>query len=112
MLPGARHAFRTGVYLQTNDTAPDLLVSDFSFVLVLRPRSGLAVKHGLDVLAGEIDMDYREEIKAVLINHGYESVLIEPGQRIVQARWTLTAKSRGVETKDQLRYSGFGSTGG
>src|SRR5918912_2856249 len=46
------------------------------------PRSGLAVRHGLDTMSGVIDSDYRGEILCVLIKHGDQSVDIEAGSRI------------------------------
>jgi len=78
------------------------------------PRSGLAVRHGIDTLAGVIDSDYRGEVKVVLVNHGQEPFTIAAGDRIAQlvvqpvsrARFTraaLAATARGE--------SGFGSTG-
>src|SRR5918911_2984046 len=48
------------------------------------PRSGLSIKHGLDVLAGVIDSDYRGEILCALINHGEEPIEIEAGMRVAQ----------------------------
>lgn len=83
----------------------------------VRPRSGLALKHGVTVLnaPGTIDADYRGEIKVLLINHGEESFAITRGMRIAQmviaqvtqAAWqevdTLEETARGV--------GGFGSTG-
>src|SRR5437763_14478023 len=48
------------------------------------PRSGLAVRHGIDVLAGVIDSDYRGEILCALVNHGREPFEIEPGARVAQ----------------------------
>ncbi|MBI1307870.1 MAG: dUTP diphosphatase [Bacteroidetes bacterium] len=52
----------------------------------IRPRSGLALKHGITVLnsPGTIDSDYRGEIKVLLINHGKEDAVIHPGDRIAQ----------------------------
>lgn len=50
----------------------------------IAPRSGLAVKHGLDVLAGVIDSDYRGEIICALVNHGREAFTLEAGQRMAQ----------------------------
>ena len=52
----------------------------------VRPRSGLAVKHGVTVLntPGTVDADYRGEIKVVLVNHGQEPFTIERGMRIAQ----------------------------
>lgn len=48
------------------------------------PRSGLAAEHGVNVLAGVIDSDYRGEIICVLINHGREIVHLEAGRRVAQ----------------------------
>ena len=52
----------------------------------IRPRSGLALKHGLSIpnAPGTIDSDYRGEVGVILINLGDEAVRIEPGQRIAQ----------------------------
>lgn len=83
----------------------------------VRPRSGLALKHGVTVLnaPGTVDADYRGEVGVVLINHGAEPFTITPGMRIAQmviapyirAAWqpvqTLPASERGA--------GGFGSTG-
>src|SRR5690606_28169022 len=56
------------------------------FEAQIRPRSGLAIKHGVTVLntPGTIDADYRGEIKVILINHGPEPFVIERGMRIAQ----------------------------
>jgi dUTP pyrophosphatase len=84
----------------------------------VRPRSGLALKHGVTVLnaPGTIDADYRGEVGVVLINHGDQPFVIERGSRIAQmvvatygrVAWTvstdLEASARGA--------GGFGSTGG
>ncbi len=52
----------------------------------VRPRSGLAWKHGLSIpnAPGTIDSDYRGEVRVIVVNLGSESVVIEPGQRIAQ----------------------------
>lgn len=52
----------------------------------IRPRSGLAIKHGISVLnaPGTIDSDYRGEIQVILINHGEDDFIIEPNTRIAQ----------------------------
>ncbi len=83
----------------------------------VRPRSGLAARHGVTVLnaPGTIDADYRGEIKVVLINHGHDPFTVGRGSRIAQmvvapyltVDWTLR------ETlDDSARGSGgFGSTG-
>lgn len=83
----------------------------------VRPRSGLAAKHGITVLnaPGTIDADYRGEIGVILVNISNEAFTIEPGERIAQLvvakyeqiQWSLTdtldTTSRGA--------GGFGSTG-
>ena len=87
------------------------------FEAQVRPRSGLAMKHGVTVLnaPGTIDADYRGEIQVLLINHGQETFTVEFGMRIaqlviapiVQAQWHVTA-----ELETTLRgEGGFGSTG-
>lgn len=81
----------------------------------IAPRSGLAVRHGIDVLAGIVDEDYRGEVKVVLINHGYFDFVVNHGDRIAQAivkpyiRPTVTLSSK-LPTSDRGE-SGFGSTG-
>jgi dUTP pyrophosphatase len=79
------------------------------------PRSGLAVKHGLDVLAGVIDSDYRGEIVCALINHGDEPFEIETGMRIAQLiieSITTPTPIWSEDLKETERGSGgFGSTG-
>lgn len=89
--------------------------------LQVRPRSGLAAKHGVTVLntPGTVDSDYRGEVKVILINHGKSNFKIEIGDRIAQAVIaTVTAKSMVKLNKvDQLNDNtergtgGFGSTG-
>ena len=83
----------------------------------VRPRSGLAIKHGITVLntPGTVDSDYRGEIKVVLINHGQEAFTIERGMRIAQmviARHE-TVKWNVVDTLEETARGagGFGSTG-
>jgi dUTP pyrophosphatase len=83
----------------------------------VRPRSGLAVKHGLTVLnaPGTIDADYRGEVQVLLINHGEAAVTIERGMRIAQlvVAHVVQAKLVKVESLDltQRGGGGFGSTG-
>lgn len=86
----------------------------------VRPRSGLAAKHGISVLnaPGTIDADYRGEIKVILVNLSNEPFAINPGERIAQM---VVAKHERVdwvevESVEQLEQSergagGFGSTG-
>lgn len=79
------------------------------------PRSGLAVRHGIDTLAGVIDSDYRGEVRVVLVNHGRDPVRIEPGDRIAQLVMQKIERAVFV-TASELAGSvrggrGFGSTG-
>jgi dUTP pyrophosphatase len=79
------------------------------------PRSGLAVRHGLDVLAGVIDSDYRGEIICAIINHGEKQVEIEQGMRIAQLIIEAIATPEPVWSDDlsetERGQGGFGSTG-
>jgi dUTP pyrophosphatase len=79
------------------------------------PRSGLAVQHGLDVLAGVIDSDYRGEILCALINHGAEPLEIEAGLRVAQLVVEAIATPEPVWSEDlgetERGEGGFGSTG-
>ena len=83
----------------------------------VRPRSGLAAKHGVTVLnsPGTVDADYRGEIKAILINHGKEPFVIERGMRIAQmviAKYTQASWTVVAELDETTRGAGgFGSTG-
>jgi len=90
------------------------------YELQVRPRSGLALKHGITVLntPGTVDADYRGEVGVILINLGDKEFTIEHGDRIAQA---VIAKSEGktyynLNVKDSLdeterNADGFGSTG-
>ncbi len=88
------------------------------FEAQIRPRSGLAINHGVTVLnsPGTIDADYRGEIKVILINHGKEPFTIQRGMRIAQmvverythVNWRVTAE---LENNDERGEGGFGSTG-
>jgi dUTP pyrophosphatase len=87
------------------------------FEAQVRPRSGLAAKHGVTVLnaPGTIDSDYRGEVGVVLINHGREPFVIERGMRIAQVVIAAVVQARLAET-DTLDSTargagGFGSTG-
>jgi dUTP pyrophosphatase len=105
--PGMRWLMPTGIAIALPQ----------GFEAQVRPRSGLAVKHGITVLnsPGTIDSDYRGEVKVPLINHGQEDFAIARGDRIAQmviapvtrATWaeleTLDETARGV--------GGFGSSG-
>lgn len=84
----------------------------------VRPRSGLAAKHGVTVLnaPGTIDSDYRGEIGVILINHGSEPFVVNRGERIAQmviAPVTrIVWQSLGLSLPESARGAGgFGSTG-
>lgn len=85
--------------------------------LQIRPRSGLALKHGIVVpnSPGTIDEDYRGELQVIVMNAGNAPFLIERGMRIAQAVLApvLRAEWREVETLDDTERGagGFGSTG-
>lgn len=83
----------------------------------VRPRSGLALKHGISVLnaPGTIDSDYRGELGVLLINLSSNTYIIEPGERIAQC---VFSRIEQIKWKEEVRLnetkrgnSGFGSTG-
>ncbi len=88
----------------------------YGYEAQVRPRSGLALKHGVTVLnsPGTIDSDYRGEVGVVLINHGEQPFTIEPGSRIAQmviARVEMTELVLGEVGESERGEGGFGSTG-
>lgn len=103
--PGERALIKTGVSVAIPN----------NFFGSIRPRSGLAVKKGIDVLAGVIDCDYRGEIGVVLINLGSETFVVQPGDRVAQMiiQPYLTVETVQVEDLDATNRGtgGFGSTG-
>lgn len=85
----------------------------------IRPRSGLALNHGVTVLnsTGTIDSDYRGEVKVILINLGQEDVTIATGDRIAQvvfapAPQVTLVQVDSFEESTERGSGGFGSTGG
>jgi dUTP pyrophosphatase len=108
LAPGARHAVATGLALAIPQ----------GYEVQVRPRSGLALKHGITVpnTPGTIDSDYRGELKVILINLGSEPFVIARGDRVaqlvlapvVQAAWSEVAELDATERG----AGGFGSTGG
>lgn len=84
----------------------------------VRPRSGLALKHGVTVLntPGTIDSDYRGEVSVILINHGDAPFTVARGDRIAQIIFAPVAQPALIEVPDlpetQRGGGGFGSTGG
>lgn len=108
LAPGARHAVATGL----------AVAIPHGFEIQVRPRSGLALKHGISVpnTPGTIDSDYRGELKVILINHGQESFQVRRGDRIAQLVLAPVTRASWLPV-DQLDETtrgegGFGSTGG
>jgi dUTP diphosphatase len=105
--PGKRHAFATGLAIEI----------PHGFEVQVRPRSGLAVKHGITCLntPGTIDSDYRGEVKVILINLGEQAFQVRRGERIAQlvpAPVLRAHFSEARELEQTARGSGgFGSTG-
>jgi dUTP pyrophosphatase len=87
------------------------------FEAQVRPRSGLAIKHGITVLnsPGTIDADYRGEIKVTLINLSDSDFILQNGDRIAQMIISTYAEAEWVETRflsgTSRESGGFGSTG-
>lgn len=105
--PGARTTIPTGIVLAIPQ----------GFEGQVRPRSGLALKHGVSVLnaPGTIDADYRGEVQVILVNHGREPFTVTRGMRIAQlvfAPVTRVAMQRVASLDATARGDGgFGSTG-
>ena len=108
LAPGARHAVATGLAMAIPP----------GFEVQVRPRSGLALKHGLTVLnaPGTIDSYYRGELKVILSNHGAEPFAVRRGDRIAQLVLApvIRASWLPVDELDETARGegGFGSTGG
>lgn len=106
--PGERRALPTGF----------ALALPAGYEAQIRPRSGLALKHGLTVLnaPGTVDADYRGEVRVILVNLGQDAVEIRRGDRIAQMVIAPVASARLDEVaqlSDTARGAGgFGSTGG
>jgi dUTP pyrophosphatase len=105
--PGSRALVPTGIAIALPE----------GFEAQVRPRSGLAARHGLTVLnsPGTIDADYRGEIQVILVNLGAEFVAITRGMRIAQLVIATVARAQIHEVaalSETIRGSGgFGSTG-
>ena len=107
LAPGARHAVATGF----------AIAIPHGYEVQVRPRSGLALKHGLSVLntPGTIDSDYRGEVKVILANLGGEPFEVVRGERIAQLVPAPVQRAgfQEVEDLDETARGagGFGSTG-
>ncbi len=106
--PGARRAIPTGFALAIPE----------GYELQLRPRSGLALRHGITLVnaPGTVDADYRGEVKVILINLGEQPFVIRRGDRIAQmvpGPVTLARLEEVTTLEETVRGAGgFGSTGG
>lgn len=107
LAPGARALVPTGLKIALEP----------GYEAQVRPRSGLALKHGITCLnsPGTIDSDYRGEVGVILINHGQESFVIQRGERIAQmiiARYAQAGMMEVAALDETARGAGgFGSTG-
>ncbi|MCA1754817.1 MAG: dUTP diphosphatase [Spirochaeta sp.] len=106
LAPGGRSLVPTGIRLSIPN----------GYEGQVRPRSGLALKHGVTVLnsPGTIDSDYRGEVGVILINHGSNEYTIHPGDRIAQLIIAPVVKGNfmaSVVTETSRGSGGFGSTG-
>ena len=105
--PGQRHAVATGFKVAIPE----------GYEIQVRPRSGLAFKHGISVpnTPGTIDSDYRGELKVIVINHGAEAFPIRRGERIAQLVPAAVTQARFEEVEEldttHRGAGGFGSTG-
>ena len=105
--PLERKAIKTGLFISLKK----------GYEAQIRPRSGLALKQGINVLnsPGTIDADYRGELKVILINLGNNSFVVEKGLRIAQMGLCpiIKANIKEVETLENTKRGsgGFGSTG-
>jgi dUTP pyrophosphatase len=105
--PGKRHAVATGFAFAIPD----------GYEVQVRPRSGLALKHGITCLntPGTIDSDYRGEVKVILANLGDEDFVINTGDRIAQIVVAPVTQGMMIEVDalddTERGTGGFGSTG-
>jgi dUTP pyrophosphatase len=107
LAPGARAAVPTGLALEIPP----------GYEVQVRPRSGLALKHGVTVAnaPGTIDADYRGELKVILVNLGEQPFVIQRGERVAQLVLAAVARAEVIEvealSETQRGGGGFGSTG-
>ncbi len=107
LLPGERCLLPTGL----------AMAIPAGYEVQVRPRSGLAIKHGITLVntPGTIDADYRGEIKIILINHGSETFIVESGERIAQLIVAPVCQAQFCEVAElsttERGAGGFGHTG-
>jgi dUTP pyrophosphatase len=107
LAPGERRLIPTGLSLAVPE----------GYEAQVRPRSGLALRHGVTVVnsPGTIDSDFRGEVGIVLINHGQEAMRIEPLERIAQVVFAKVERAELLEVEalpaSTRAAGGYGSTG-
>lgn len=107
LAPGGRILVPTGIAIELQD----------GFEAQIRPRSGLAMRHGITLVnsPGTIDPDYRGEIGVIVINHGSEPFVIKRGERIAQMVFSRFARAELLEVAELGETArgegGFGHTG-
>lgn len=106
LMPGETRLIKTGLFMAIPE----------GYELQIRPRSGMALKHGITVLntPGTIDSDYRLEIGVILINHSRTIFTVEPAMRIAQGVFSKYERAEWEEVNEldvTERKGGFGSTG-
>jgi len=105
--PMERMLVKTGLFLEIPE----------KYEAQVRPRSGMAIKHGITVLnsPGTIDADYRGEVGVILINLSNEAFVINDGERIAQLVFSKVKQAKWVEaealSETERGEGGFGSTG-
>lgn len=107
LLPGERALVPTGLFVAI----------PVGFEAQVRPRSGLAIKHGITLLnsPGTIDSDYRGEVKVILVNLSTDPFTVNPGDRIAQMIFAPVTKAEWEEreslSETDRGAGGFGSSG-
>ncbi len=107
IVPGARALIPTGIAIEL----------PVGWEAQVRPRSGLALRHGITMLnaPGTIDADYRGEVSVILINHGQEDFLLRSGDRVAQLVLAPVARAEFVVVEElsstERGSGGFGHTG-
>ena len=105
--PTERAIIPTGIFMEIPE----------NFEMQVRPRSGLAIEHGITLLnsPGTIDSDYRGELKIILINHGNKNFIVTNGMRIAQIILTPVVNAQFMQSNElkstERNEGGFGHTG-
>ena len=118
MVPArTRKLIQTGLCVQwINDTDIETEEKVEDYYLRIAPRSGLSVKHSIDIGAGVVDSDYRGEVKVCFINNSDSDYQIAHGDRIAQGILERIERFSSIDVVDELVETtrgegGFGSTG-